>query len=254
LLSVYSNRCIIGTGATMINEKNRLTSLNFWYPKLKGLAIPMPKTIILPYERNPFDDLDYKIFERDLARAAREIGFPLFMRTDLSAGKHDWKNTCYVENFHALIKNLPRLIESNELADIMGLPYTSIVLREFLDLETTFKAFPGDMPINKERRYFIENGQVLCHHPYWPPNAFEDIDAGIQYACHGWQEKLAELNRQEDSEVILLTNYAKLVSLTLSGFWSVDFAYARNGKWYLIDMAVGEASYHWHGCPNEHRK
>jgi len=34
------------------------------------------------------------------------------------------------------------------------------------------------------------------------------------------------------------------------GRWSVDFARDRSGKWWLIDMALMAASWHWPGCPN----
>ena len=27
---------------------------------------------------------------------AKAFGFPVFMRTDLVSGKHDWKNSCFV--------------------------------------------------------------------------------------------------------------------------------------------------------------
>lgn len=235
----------------MINEKNTLTSLRYWFPLIQNLGIPVPKTIIVPVE--PMGLLKQELspgFITALKSMAKSIGYPVFMKTDLCAGKHDWKNTCFVPNEEALLKNLYPLAEFNEMADICGLPYTSIVLREFLNLETAFEAFPGKMPINKERRYFIKDGEVICHHPYWPEEAFER-DGYSFTKDPDWREKLAKLNYEDDDEVIILTCFAKEVGKVLPGFWSVDFAKTKDGVWYLIDMAVGQASYHWAGCPNE---
>jgi len=55
---------------------------------------------------------------------------------------------------------------------------------------------------------------------------------------------LKELNTETTDEIEILTGYAEMVARVLDGYWSVDFAYGKNGKWYLIDMATGEHSWH----------
>jgi hypothetical protein len=99
------------------------------------------------------------------------------------------------------------------------------------------------MPVNPERRYFINDGKVLCHHPYW-------IQAAItKPSIENWQEVLAEINTETTEEVQLLSGYAELIAKELPGFWSIDFCKAKNGQWYLIDMATGEHSWHPEDCP-----
>ena len=39
-----------------------------------------------------------------------------------------------------------------------------------------------------------------------------------------------------------------MVGDVLDGYWSIDFAYGQDKRWYLIDMAIGEESYHWIEC------
>lgn len=232
------------------NKKHEMTSLAYWYPVIEKIA-PTPKTIIIPCNRFEIigavegEKLD-RNFTSSLVSKADEIGYPLFMRTDLSSGKHDWKNTCYVKDEYSLITNLFRLAEYNELCCLAGMPYKYIVLRQFLNLESSFKAFPGEMPINKERRYFIKDGNIICHHPYWPKEAFY----GRPDSEVGWREKLDVLNHETPEEIKHLTRLAEKVGEKLKDFWSIDFAQDTFGVWYLIDMAVGEASYHWEGCPN----
>jgi len=228
-------------------ELQKRSSLLFWFPKIKNLGIPVPKTEVLEIER--WDFLRWLWGERSIDKyipriveKARKIGYPLFLRTDQASGKHSWKEACYIKSEKDLLKNLARVIEFNETATIIGLPYKALVFREYIDLDWKFKAFWGEMPVAKERRYFIKNGRVLCHHPYWIE------DAILRPSVENWRDLLKELNHETDEEIKLLSGYAERVAKVLDGYWSVDFACARDGKWFLIDMAVGEIS--WHpDCP-----
>jgi len=227
------------------------TSLLYWWPRVKDLGIPVPKTHIMPVDWRvivpAFDGEPLSLeFLSELREAAEVIGFPLFLRTDLQSGKHGWKDTCYIPDESYLQRNMLGVVEENECGACMfGPQFEALVFREFLQLETSFKAF-REFPVNRERRYFVENGKILCHHPYWPEFAIEGhTDA------EGWRERLAILNEEPDSEVGFLSEYACKVSSALPGFWSVDLAKAKDGMWYLIDMALGRESFHWKGCHNE---
>lgn len=224
-------------------------SLLYWFPKLSNLSILMPKTVIVPIDRKRvqrvFDgeQLPGKI-EHALHAAAKELGYPLFLRTDLCSAKHNWKNSCYVPNQSELIRHMISVCEYNECSGLFGMDYTAIILREFMLMESSFTAF-NEFPVNKERRYFVLGGEVLCHHPYWPEEAIEGHTKDSD-----WKTKLAALNVEDESEVLLLSKYAEMVSIAVEGCWSVDFTKTKNGHWCLIDMALGAASYHWPGCSN----
>lgn len=225
------------------------TSLCYWWPKVKDLGIPVPRTMILPVDAELFMPVFdgeplAPAFAESLHKVAADFGFPLFLRTDLQSGKHGWKDTCYIPDPARFERNVLGVVEENLLgACSFGPMFEALVFREFLELETSFIAFYGDMPVNKERRYFVRDGAVVCHHPYWPPHSIEGHTED-----RDWPGKLAELNEEIGEEVTLLSRYALLVSAALPGFWSVDFAKAKDGKWYLIDIALGGESYHWPGC------
>jgi len=183
---------------------------------------------------------------------AREIGFPCFIRTDYASGKHDYINSCYVVKEKDLPSHVYNVIESNLLADFIGLPFKVLFFREFLELEFKFRAFQGKLPIAKERRYFIKDGKIQCHHPYWPVDAIEMPDN------ENYKTLLKELNQEEEQEIKLLSKYSLKVrdALKIHDYWSIDFACGSNGIWYLIDIAIGENSFHWldcEFCPNEMR-
>lgn len=228
------------------------TSLLYWWGFVKDLGIPVPVTHIVPVDHSMMcDAMDggrplAPEFVAAMKETANLLGYPVFMRTDLSSGKHEWEKTCFVADESKLLVNIFELALANEMGPCMfGPPYAAFVLRGFLQLETSFVAFSGKMPINKERRYFVRGGEILCHHPYWPEEAF------VGHTRDGdWRTKLTELNDEtSEEEIELLSGYAKTVGEKIGGCWSVDFAKAKDGTWYLIDMAQGHESYHWEGCP-----
>lgn len=215
-------------------------SLLIWYPKTEDLGIPVPRTHAIT-----MDDPDFLARLKDFALI---IGYPVFLRTDLCSGKHGWKDTCFVRNPNDLESHVAAVCDANEMWSLAGLPYCAMVVREFLELETSFTAFDGNMPINTERRYFIDQGKVLCHHPYWPEDAFNEHPSRMARDTD-WRAKLAAMNTESEQEIELLSEYARRVGKVMPEYWSVDFAKARAGKWYLIDMALGKNSYHWPNCP-----
>lgn len=239
-------------------------SLLYWYPKVKDLDIRMPKTVWVkfPYsigselidrteeafvKFNPYLTKIKKIIDKNFC-------YPVFIRTDLASGKHNWKNACFVRNESELLDRILNVLEFNFMAGILGLDFSAIVIREFLELDWRFKAFHGEMPVAKERRYFINNGEVVCHHPYWIEDAISQAHKGegegsfLGYLPHRlpnkWRETLATINFEDLDEVLLLSAYSLQIAQILKGYWSIDFAFSRDENWYLIDMALGEVSYH----------
>src|SRR2546425_1211556 len=118
--------------------KSDKNSLCYWYPKIKELNIPTPRTVIIPLTR--LEGLKWLEGKQDLSKQvrhnietmAKELGYPLFMRTDEISGKFDWASACYVESPDRLFKNLATIIEHGEMADIMGLPLNAVILRKYL--------------------------------------------------------------------------------------------------------------------------
>lgn len=222
--------------------------------------IPKPRTIIVPAlrahvseaietpkraDQRP-DTIAYMdAFWPKFYKAADEIGYPLFMRTDLVSGKHDWNTACYVPNKASIGNRFYRVIEANETAGMLGVDYSAMMLREYIPLASRFTAFRG-MPVAPERRYFVKDGKVQCHHPYWPERAIHgsmttDLPAD-------WRFQLQEMNHEDPSEVFLLTGYAQELGRALRGHWSFDFALAKDGRWIFIDAATAGDS--WHpDCP-----
>lgn len=228
------------------------TSMLYWWPKVEDLGIPVPKTEIVEIPFEVFCDyMDFpetkkepKIVDymEEVFTKAREVGYPLFLRTDLSSKKHSWEKSCYVEEEKDLTRHIWQVVEGNFTADIFGLQCEALVLREYIPMASQFTAFWGNLPINPERRYFVRDGKVECHHPYWTADSI--LKSGATPSKPNWEELLLKIDEEPPNEVELLTKYSIMVAKLLPGFWSVDFCKAKDGRWILIDLAEGEKSWH----------
>jgi hypothetical protein len=146
-------------------------SMLFWYPKIKILDIPQPKTEIYEIPKNILENLCEENMQNLDMNAVKEvanrIGYPLFLRTDLASGKFFWKRSCFVEKEEDLKQHIFEVISFNQCADICGLPFEALVFREYIPMKNLFTAFYGEMPVNPEIRFFVKDGEVKCWHWYW---------------------------------------------------------------------------------------
>jgi len=222
-------------------------SMLLWYPKIKNLDIPQPKTEIYEIPKNVLENLCEENMENldmdAVKEVANKIGYPLFLRTDLASGKFFWKMSCFVEKEEDLKSHIFEVISFNQCEGVVGLPFEALVFREYIPMKNLFTAFYGEMPVNPEIRFFVENGEVLCWHWYW---CFEAIK---QPSVSNWKEILENEKKSVfGNEILWLTADARKVSKVLDGYWSVDFCKAKNDKWVLLDCARGELSWHPNDC------
>lgn len=230
-----------------IMEEKRKSCLSRWYPLVKDI-VPTPKTIILKTDTdlsilwNRIEPDGYANLIQYLSIAANEIGTPCFLRSGLTSNKHDWNNSCYLPyaNYETIDSHVRNIVEFSGMIDA---PMDVWVVRELLPTYPKFNAFYGKMPITKERRYFVKDGEVLCHHGYWPKEAIEGQKPNRKY----WRSILRQLNHEPDAEVAKLTVMTEMIGNAVPGFWSVDWLDTAHG-WFLTDMAEGQSSYHWPGC------
>jgi hypothetical protein len=224
------------------------TSLSFWFPKLQAAGLPVPRTLRLVMPRECRDAMfgamdgkeagDVTQFRDAVAAAGDEVGWPCFLRTDHTSGKHQWKDTCFLPDKDSIMQHVWNIVEYSELADLMGLPWDAWAVRELLPtIPLGICRKYGDMPVCREFRFFVEDGNAQCAHPYWPRSS---LDQG------GWD---GDDRRYRDlcsmpHEVGLL---AARVSQAIEGAWSVDILETKRG-WYVTDLAEAHKSYHWPEC------
>ncbi len=222
--------------------------MEFWLPKLQQAGVLTPTTTMVEAECELDGLLDgripdkYGAFIKRMVAACDSMGYPCFVRTAWFSGKHRYRDTCLIPARECVHRHIAALVEESALVDIIGLPTHLWAVRKFLDLAAKFQAFHG-LPIGCERRYFLADGEVRCHHPYWPPDA-------IAEAYHDpplpddWLALLDELSIEDDYQVADLIAKSRKVARCFKGSWSLDWARDKTGTWWAIDMAPGDRSWH----------
>lgn len=222
----------------------QLNDITFWYPILDRIKMRTPKTKLFyaPSEIGHIVDGEViPAFEKlvaDVELALKEYGGKAFLRTGQTSNKHEWRDTCYITDKSNVGTHLARLIEFSMMVD---LPYTTFAVREMIPTTPLATAFL-DMPIAQEVRVFVEKGAVVCAHPYWSREAF-DNQKGVT------PDQVDQLNKLPD--ITEISQMAEYVSGRFDAAWSVDFLQDSEGKWWLTDMALASSSYHYPGCLKE---
>ena len=225
--------------------------MDIWWPRIKDLGIPVPETVSLPMpsQEKQMDALDnnhnLEEFVIAASKKAMELApYPLFMRGDATSCKQEWNTTCYVDTQDALDSNIFHLIEGTYMRSMGGeTENNTLYFRKFVELEKAgFTSFWHKMPVTKEFRCFIRNGQRQCIHPYWPEDAMENP------SVPNWKDLLKKNNTLEPEDAAIITKHLRTVADVFPDYWTVDFAKSESGEWLLLDMARGEVSHHWASC------
>lgn len=224
------------------------TSALYWLPKLKEESqLRVPSTIFVPCDyQEMWKMLDGEAAEYGLdalLTAGKLLGYPVFLRTDLSSAKHEGPDAYKVSGPDHWPSRVWRTIEDNAMKDLWP---SAFLVREWLDLEAPFVAFGGH-PIANEWRVFASGDRVHCYHFYWPEEAISYFPS--EEPEH-WQEQLRRM-----SEALMPFSLLEMARMAASlcpesKAWSVDFAKDKQGLWWLIDMAEAKASRHPNDCPN----
>lgn len=231
------------------------TALSYWFPKLAAANLPVPKTrlITMPTEaqrcvgqvlwgEEPTQErrVAFDGFLATLTSVVAAMGLPCFLRTDHTSNKHDWDKACYVTDVAKLQQHVFQIAEFSECCDMIGLPYQIWAVREFLPtMPHGICPRYGNMPVCREFRFFVDDGNVQCSHPYWPRQSLDDggwsgSDVEFEMLC-AQPHELAEI--------------ASAAGNVVGGSWSIDILETKRG-WHVTDMAEAERSFHWEGCQN----
>lgn len=225
-------------------EENK-NCLSYWFPIVAAIPeIKVPDTKIFKVDYvDQLNALDKGVSEEikkvveEIKAVGKEWGYPLFIKNSLFSGKHSWKHTCFVEKEEDILNHFLALTDMGYAFGVDECLYW--VVRKYLKPEALIYT-DMDMPVTFERRYFVEDGKVTFHHPYWPPHALENQGPTPE----NWRELLVVTNHESDEEIKLLKHLTELVGEKFKGSWSVDWLKVGD-EWYLIDMAEKHRSYIW---------
>ena len=229
-----------------------LDSALTWLPRISPLGLPIPRTRIVIYDHKAVVELveehrsgEYLDSLVNMVGVSIDIvGLPVFLRTDLCSAKHEGPSAYKIENRDGIQQAILRTVEDAELKFWPHAYPRALLVREWIEIDYCFLAFRGH-PIGYEWRYFADALGVRCHHYYWPSEAMRFRGEQPQ----GWEQSLRTMSQgflSMDLGEMAVKAAGALQSL--NNEWSVDFARDTSGKWWLIDMATAERSYHEYEC------
>lgn len=248
-----------------------LSCLSRWFTPLAAAGLPVPRTRIrqidfrLPHpemisegsQPAPPAEKMAELFQW-IREAGDEMGWPCFLRTGMGSGKHSWKRTCFLERPEDIEKHVWALVEWSHECDMFGgVPCDVWVVREMLrgKAGAILDAYEG-MPLVPEWRFFVQDGEVICAHPYWPALAI----------CKGFKSepenigKIISASRSKENSGGLLRTIGGATKALAGAFpgesWSVDAMLAnslhwQDDTWFVTDCAQAGLSWHWPGCEHE---
>lgn len=182
-------------GARLINSYSQhryAANLGNWYRDLEGLT---------PQTWNRIEQIP-------------EEG-PFILKGETNSKKFSWDSHFYAADKQAAIEVFCRLQDDTFLSD------QEIFIRKYVNLHRYMTGLRG-LPVTKEFRVFICDGQVLTAGYYWS-NYLEDL---------GFTPDPAEIPQEFLQEVI--DRVGKNIR-----FWVVDVAQTAEGGWIVIELNDG---------------
>src|SRR3990167_6342334 len=238
------------------NEGNAMKKYNsalYWLPCIWDGGLPVPTTEFVIYHHpsavrvlEAEAESDYELPIEGVKDAADRVGYPVFIRSDLASAKHDGPRHYRANSPKDIERILWAIVEDGEMKFWLTPETPSVLLvREWLELNVAFWAFGGH-GIAREFRYFTSNGNVVCRHFYWPEEAIKFYSEKEPPTKERWTKALRAMSRisQKTDDVLGLLARGAAKRCSDHPNWSVDFAQDVKGKWWLIDMAIAERSWH----------
>lgn len=215
------------TSAPIAEFHDERIDMAHWFPTLRDLDVPTPESQPLPLEW-PEDDGGPPTWDNDLAAEIVEnMGGEAFVRSGYkSAQLHHSGSHIQSPDPKDVHDTIAELLSQHVM---MQMPLgESLWFREWLDLNFCAYARENLVP---EVRVFIQNGEVVCHHPRLEGfGGHEDHrETAEEYIESGWSSE----HRDET-----VGDYAERVAAAFDGCWSVDFVMDRSGDWWCTDMAL----------------
>ncbi|MFK7949573.1 MAG: ATP-grasp domain-containing protein [Saprospiraceae bacterium] len=139
----------------------------------------------------------------------------IIVKDYVKSQKHYWAEACFIPNANDLKqveKVVKRFIELQDVDLNEGL-----VFREFVELEALTTHSKSGMPLTKEFRLFIKNGEIIQTFKYWDEGDYENVEPNIE-------------------------TFQPIIKNIKSNFFTMDIAKQKNGDWIIMELGDGQVS------------
>lgn len=144
---------------------------------------------------------------------------PVIVKDFVKSRKHEWFEACYIPSAadQAAIERVVRRFLQLQAEDLNK----GLVFREFVEFEPLAIHSKSGMPLTREYRLFVLDGQVILAAPYWEEGEYAD-DEGAQPPL----EAFHALTRNVQSR-----------------FFTMDVARRKSdGVWLIVELGDGQVA------------
>ncbi len=164
--------------------------------------------------------LDKESFGAELIGSVMQLlsvfaGKPVIVKDYVKSEKHHWVDACFIPDSsdrERVERVVSRFLELRG-DDLEG----GLVFRRFVNFKALATHSKSGMPLTKEFRLFVLNGQIVHWFKYW-----EEGDYGHLLPP--------------------LAQFANLVTKPKSHFFTMDVAQAEDGQWFVVELGDGQVA------------
>ncbi|MEO1260983.1 MAG: ATP-grasp domain-containing protein [Bacteroidota bacterium] len=140
---------------------------------------------------------------------------PIVVKDYVKSQKHYWEEACFIPNAAKkekvnLVVNKFLELQDNDLNE-------GLVFREFIELEELSNHSESGMPLTKEFRIFVKNGQIMTVFKYWDEGDYQDADPVVD-------------------------EFEEVIPKIKSNFFTMDIAKKKDGNWIIVELGDGQVA------------
>lgn len=140
---------------------------------------------------------------------------PILVKDYVKSQKHYWYEACYISDASAAAQVTAVV---RRFLELQGEDFNEgLVFREFVPLAQLTEHSQSGMPLTKEFRLFIGDGQVLGTYPYWEEGDY----ASLQPAIAPFEALIGQLPVR---------------------FCTLDIAQTQSGDWIIVECGDGQVA------------
>lgn len=192
----------------LINTPDAYKFCHYLPENYEAIKTVTPKTTFKPLT----PDFDIKNFEEELDVFDNQ---PIVIKDYVKSQKHYWAKACFIPDASDRQKAETVIRKFIELQDEDF--NEGLVFREFVELEQLTNHAQSGMPLTKEFRVFIKNGEVMTVFKYWDEGDYENAEPEIE-------------------------SFRDIFTSVKSRFFTMDIAKKKNGDWIIVELGDGQVA------------
>lgn len=192
----------------LINKPDEYKFCHYLPENYEVIKAMTPKTTFKPLA----SDFDIKDFKKELDTFGNQ---PIAIKDYVKSQKHYWAEACFIPDASDRQKAETVIRKFIELQDVDL--NEGLVFREFVELEQLTNHSQSGMPLTKEFRIFIKDGEVMTVFKYWDEGDYENVTPEIE-------------------------SFRAIFTSIKSRFFTMDIAKKKNGNWIIVELGDGQVA------------